>query len=112
MEAAPKQIIHYKKPDGKIPYELWYADIKDFKVRQAVDRRMERVKNGNFGDCEPVGDGVSELRFQAFGVRIYFAEIAGIIVLLLSAGDKSSQSKDISNAKDCWREYRSRIEEG
>jgi putative addiction module killer protein len=43
-------------------------------------------------------------------IRIYFAEIAEIIVLLLCAGDKSSQAKDIAKAQEYWNEYCSRIE--
>jgi putative addiction module killer protein len=110
-ETSPKKIIHYETPDRKIPFELWYAGIKDMKIKQAVDKRMDRVEIGNYGDCESVGDGVSELRFKAFGVRIYFADIGGVIVLLLCAGDKATQSKDIANAKNYWYEYRNRAKE-
>lgn len=92
------------------PYAIWYKDIVDVRLRKAVDKRLERVAAGNYGDCEPVGDGVLELRFQAFGIRIYFVEIGGVIVLLLCAGDKSSQSKDIAKAKEYWFEYCSRVE--
>jgi putative addiction module killer protein len=70
-----------------------------------------RVSSGNYGDCKSVGDGVLELRFQAFGVRIYFVDIGSVIVLLLCAGDKSSQTDDIAKAKSFWLEYRNRIQE-
>ena len=83
MEITPKQIIYYKTPEEHVPYESWYSQIKDVRLQLAVDKRLERVEAGNYGDCESVGGGVLELRFQAFGVRIYFAEIGGIIVLLL-----------------------------
>ncbi|GHV28384.1 hypothetical protein FACS1894167_05230 [Synergistales bacterium] len=111
MEATPKQIIYYKTLDGKVPYEIWYSEIKDVRLKQIVVKRLERVESGNYGDCKTVGDGVLELRFHAFGVRIYFAEIGGVIVLLLCGGDKSNQIKDITKAKDYWNEYQSRIEE-
>jgi putative addiction module killer protein len=110
MEVKPKQIVFYVTLDEKTPYEIWYKDIADVRLRKAVDKRLERVAVGNYGDCEPVGDGVLELRFQAFGIRIYFVEIGGVIVLLLCAGDKSSQSKDIAKAKEYWLEYCSRVE--
>ena len=87
MEVTPKQIIFYRTPDEKTPFETWYDEICDLKLLKAVDNRLARVRNGNYGDCESVGDGVLELRFHAFGVRVYFAEIAGIIVLLLCAGE-------------------------
>lgn len=111
MEVTPKQIIYYKTLEEYVPYEVWYSEIKDVRLRLAVDKRLDRVEAGNYGDCEPVGGGVLELRFQAFGVRIYFAEIGGVIVLLLCAGDKASQKKDIAKAKEYWTEYNSRIEE-
>ena len=56
---------------------------------------------GNFGDVEPVGEGVSELRiFYGPGYRIYFVQEADIVVILLSSGDKSSQQADIAKAKE------------
>jgi putative addiction module killer protein len=112
MEITPKQIILYSTSDGKIPYAVWYDEIVDVRLRHAVDKRLERVAAGNYGDCGPAGDGVLELRFQAFGVRIYFVEIGGIIALLLCAGDKSSQIKDIAKAKGYWLEYCARVGEG
>jgi putative addiction module killer protein len=111
MKIVPKHIVHYETLDGKVPFEAWHAKIVDIRLRQAVDKRLDRVKTGNYGDCASVGEGVFELRFQTFGVRIYFAEIGGIVILLLCAGDKSSQSKDIAKAKKYWNEYRNRGKE-
>jgi putative addiction module killer protein len=86
------------------------VEIADVKLRRAVRKRLERVEEGNYGDCAPVGESVLELRFQAFGVRIYFAEVGNVVVVLLCAGDKASQPKDIAKAKEYWREYRNRVE--
>jgi putative addiction module killer protein len=60
-----------------------------------------------YGDCEPVGEGVSELRiFLGPGYRVYFGEEGDNIVVLLSGGDKGSQDKDIKAAMDFWKEYK------
>ena len=68
-------------------------------------RRMDRIENGNFGDCYPVGEGVSELRIDVGpGYRIYFGQ-DGDLVVLLHGGDKSTQEKDIKMAKRFWRDY-------
>ena len=57
----------------------------------------------HFGDCKPVGDGISELKINyAKGYRIYFKEKDGKIIVLLIGGDKSTQQKDIEKAKDIW----------
>lgn len=57
----------------------------------------------HFGDCKPVGDGISELKINyAKGYRIYFKEKNGKIIVLLIGGDKSTQQKDIEKAKDIW----------
>jgi putative addiction module killer protein len=63
------------------------------------------VSQGNLGDCEPVGEGVSELRIDIGpGYRVYFGE-DGDDVILLGGGDKSTQAADIKSAKERWRDY-------
>ena len=39
------------------------------------------------------------------GYRAYFGEDGDRMVVLLGGGDKSSQSKDIEQAKAYWKEY-------
>ena len=65
---------------------------------------------GNLGDCHGVGDGVQELRIDyGPGYRVYFGQVGSTIVLLLCGGDKSTQAKDIEQAKRYWSEYRRRL---
>jgi putative addiction module killer protein len=81
-------------------------------ARQTKDyQRLFRVQQGNYGDVEPIGEGLSELRlFFGPGYRVYFGEDAGNIVVILCGGDKASQSRDIETAKDYWKEYKSRAQ--
>ena len=76
--------------------------------RAAVTRiqaRIDRAEDGNFGDCAPVGVGVSEMRIHyGPGYRVYFAQRGMELVILLAGGDKSTQSKDINTALQLARE--------
>ncbi|MDR0701266.1 MAG: type II toxin-antitoxin system RelE/ParE family toxin [Azoarcus sp.] len=68
-------------------------------------RRIERAESGNFGDCEPVGEGVSEMRIHyGPGYRVYFTRRGMEVVILLVGGDKSTQGKDIKTAKRLAKE--------
>ena len=54
----------------------------------------------HFGDCEPVGDGISEMRIHVgAGYRVYFTRRGNVVYLLLNGGTKSSQQRDIKRAK-------------
>lgn len=67
------------------------------------------MKRGLFGDCEPVGDGVWELRIDTGpGYRVYYARAGKQVVLLLCGGDKRRQKADIKRAKDYWEDYEKR----
>ncbi len=101
-----KEIKIYKTLSGKEPYLDWYLSL-DNSQKILVMKRLQRIKIDNYGDCKLLGVGLNELRFKN-GIRIYFAEIANIIILLLSGGDKKRQSKDIKNAKEYLAEYNER----
>lgn len=82
----------------------WLADLKDLKARAKVLIRMQQASQGNFGDCEPVGHGVSEMRIHfGPGYRVYYAREGRAIYLLLIGGDKSTQKRDIKTAISMWK---------
>ena len=89
-------------------FDKWLRKFKDIRARTKILFRIQRiVQNGNFGDCEPVGEGISELRIHyAKGYRVYLKEYGEKVVLLLIGGDKSTQQKDIVKAKQIWSEYK------
>ena len=96
----------YADETGKEPFKDWLYGLRDVAGRQRILARLSRLAQGNLGDCAPVGDGVSELRlFFGPGYRVYFGEQGGTIVILLCGGDKSSQNRDIEQAKIYWKEY-------
>jgi putative addiction module killer protein len=105
-EATPKRVIIYAQDNGDEPFTEWLYGLRDVMGRKRILARVSRLQQGNYGDCEPVGEGVSELRmFFGSGYRVYFGEQDNDIVVLLHGGDKGSQSKDIGQAKTYWKEY-------
>ncbi|MGK7932056.1 MAG: type II toxin-antitoxin system RelE/ParE family toxin [Microcystaceae cyanobacterium] len=102
----PKILIVYQDADGNEPFTHWLNSLRDVQGRKRISVRLRRLEQGNYGDCQPIGEGVLELRmFFGPGYRVYFGEVGDTIVLLLCGGDKSSQKKDIETAKVYWREH-------
>lgn len=103
------ELLRYQRNDGHEPFTEWLEAVRD-KVAQARIRvRLRQVQAGNFGDCEPVGEGVIELRVHVgAGYRVYCARHGKTIVLLLCGGDKSGQKADIKRAKELWSEWKGR----
>lgn len=86
-------------------FDRWFRRLKDLRAKAKILFRIQKIESdGHFGDCKPVGEGISEMRIKyAKGYRVYFKEKDGKIILLLIGGDKSTQQKDIEKAKEIWR---------
>jgi putative addiction module killer protein len=77
--------------------------------RHAIRIRLRQVEAGNMGDCEPVGEGVVELRVHVgAGYRVYCGQRGKAMVILLCGGSKGSQAADIKRAKVYWAEWKRR----
>jgi putative addiction module killer protein len=86
-------------------YAEWFNGLRDRTAKTRIDIRIRRLSLGNPGDVKPVGEGVSELRVDyGPGYRIYFMQKADVLIVLLLGGNKSSQDRDIRNAKNLARE--------
>ncbi len=58
-------------------------------------------RRNNFGDCEPAGDGLSEMRvFVGPGYRISFVRTGITAYLMLWGSDKTDQKRGIKRAKE------------
>lgn len=88
-------------------FDAWYAALRDRQAARRIQARIDRAEDGNFGDCKPVGEGVSEMRIDhGPGYRVYFVQRGPEIVILLAGGDKSTQAKDIKTALRLARELK------
>lgn len=85
-------------------FDAWLVALKDRVGRARIVHRIRSAEHGNFGDCEPVGEGVSEMRIHfGPGYRVYFTRRNEVVYLLLLGGDKSSQKRDIKRAIEMAR---------
>lgn len=87
-------------------FDKWLSKLKNLQAKMRIVERIMRIKqDGFFGDVEPVGEGISELRIHSgAGYRIYFIQRNDTIILLLCGGDKDSQQDDIKKAKQMVKE--------
>lgn len=80
-------------------FDAWLKALRDPVAKGRVIARIRSAEAGNFGDCRPAGDGVSEMRIHVGpGYRLYYCRRGEAVYLLLCGGDKSSQQRDIGQA--------------
>lgn len=103
------QVEDYKTEDGQIPFKDWLSGLADRQAKARVITRVQRMANGNLGDCKPLQDGVWELRIDhGPGYRIYYAKAGKKLLLLLIGGDKGKQQFDIDKAIGYWKDWNRR----
>ena len=94
-----KQIKFYQLENGKEPVKDWLISL-DSTTRVKIIKRLERLYDDNFGDYKQIAPNLYELRFFfGKGYRIYYTIENNIVVILLYAGDKSNQQKEIKIAQ-------------
>jgi len=88
-------------------FARWFAQLRDRQVRARILVRIRRASLGNLGDVRSVGGGVVELRVEyGPGYRIYCTRLGDAALVLLSAGDKRTQARDIERARRIARDLR------
>lgn len=88
-------------------FAAWLEKLRDLKGKARILSRLDSAALGNFGDCKPVGEGVSEMRIHfGSGYRIYCKRRGTEVYLLLLGGDKSTQKRDIKLALEMARQLK------
>ena len=100
------EIEIYKTSKGKEPYTEWEKGL-DKTTLARIDARLTRIREtGNLGICEPVGDGVFELKFDfGPGYRVYFGFKRDAFLIFLLGGYKKGQQRDVNKAKEYWLDH-------
>ena len=80
-------------------FVAWLDGLKDKRAQVRIAARLRLVEAGSLGDWQPIEGEVAEMRLHyGPGYRLYFVRRGRVIVVLLNAGDKSSQKRDIRRA--------------
>ncbi len=96
----------YTDDQGNAPFEEWLFSL-DTSLQLRVIARLDRMRDGNFGDSKILQGGIIELRLHfGSGYRVYYGKIGKRIVLLLCGGEKGSQQRDIKKALKYWKDYK------
>lgn len=73
------QLIRYRRDDGSEPFTDWFATIRD----RSAQARIRQAEDGNLGDIQSVGDGVTEFRIHVgAGYRVYFGQSGAMFLIL------------------------------
>lgn len=100
------KVVRYIASDGSDEFGTWLQKQTP-EVRARIQTRIDRVELGNFGDYKSVGGGVFELRVHhGSGYRVYYGRDGHLLVVLLAAGTKKQQARDIERAIANWTAYR------
>ena len=81
--------------------------LKDMRAKNAIYRVIDRIEQGNLGNNHYCRDGVWEIVINyGPGYRIYYAIVGDVVLLLLCAGTKRTQQRDIDKAIEYLEKYK------
>lgn len=104
-------VRRYRTEDGREVVTEWLNSLRDVRAKARISVRIDRIKAGNFGDCEYLREGVWELKIDyGPGYRVFFGKVGQAVVLLLCGGDKRKQDADIDKAVDYLADFKRRTE--
>ena len=93
--------------NGRDIFGEWLDDLRDIKGRDAINRTLRKISQGNLGDNHYCREGVWELRINvSAGYRVYYSISGKTVILLLCGGSKRTQQGDIDRAVKYWKKYK------
>ena len=108
MSAMDKQyrIIHYTDK-GKDVFQEYVDSLRDVQGKSAITKATDRLEDGNFGKRHFCRDVVWEIIIDCGpGYRIYYSIVGSQLILLLCAGSKRTQNKDIDRAVNYLKDFK------
>lgn len=99
-------ILYYEKENGRVPYFDWFKKLDRTEQYLIMICLRKVVENSKSNNVKYLNDGIYELKINSGpGYRIYFAKLSSDLFLILNAGIKTSQKRDIGIAKKFWSLY-------
>jgi putative addiction module killer protein len=87
MRNISNTIIEYIDDSGKSIYADWLKNLRDVKAKAKIKMQVDKMELGLFGDVEPIGEWLSELRLHyGPGYRVYYGKEDQHVYLLLCGG--------------------------
>jgi putative addiction module killer protein len=104
-----KEVKFFVDKNQKNHVTSWLNKL-DVETRTRINLRLVRLEYGSYGDYKSLGNTLYELRFFfANGYRVYFTEHNNEIIILC-AGSKDTQKKDIKLAKSLLEEFKTGVQ--
>ena len=110
------KVCEYLTEEGRSPFADWFNGLlkKNRIAATEVQVRLARIEeHDHLGDCRNLRHGVVDLRInKGPGYRIYVGREGDTLVILLCGGTKKRQQRDIDQAYEYWKDYKSRKAKG
>jgi putative addiction module killer protein len=82
-----------------VDFGTWWRGLRDRLAQRRIADRIARIQGGLLGDVKRF-DGLIEFRIDhGPGYRLYAVQRGEALIILMCGGDKSSQERDIRNAR-------------
>ncbi len=97
------EIEYWSATKGKSPIEKWLDSLEKDQLKSLAKELKMLEEAGNelkMPHSFPLGKGLFELRERKYGLRVYYGFHGDILIILLAAGDKKSQARDIKTARE------------
>jgi putative addiction module killer protein len=102
------RVVEFLDDRGRSPFRIWFERLDPSAAGRATTA-LYRMEQGNVSSMRSLGGGLEEYRIDAGpGYRIYLGRPDGRTLVVLGAGIKRTQSRDIEASRIRWRHYRQR----
>tara|TARA_A200000113_G_scaffold224459_1_gene242398 strand:+ start:1558 stop:1911 length:354 start_codon:yes stop_codon:yes gene_type:complete len=104
-------ILTFEDKRGREPYMEYLNGLKDFSTRIAIEKEVRKLEKGLVSNVKAIKhqdvQGLKELRIsRGCAHRVYFVNEGQEIIILLAAGRKADQKRDIERAVENYKELK------